>query len=432
MYKKIAQHPTRARRPMPGTLEQDGVIEPGEAQAIYDAFTQQLEAAHEAVAELQAATRPTGSRAPGRACTRRRWTYRARQTPAISVETLREIGLKMTDLPASLNVHPRLKRVIQAAAQGDRGRRRHRLGDGRAAGVRLAAGRGLPGPAVAARTSAAAPSASATPSSTTSSTERALHPAASTSRPKQAQFEVYRQPALRGGRAGLRVRLQPGRPELLIIWEAQFGDFANGAQVYHRPVHQLGREQVAAHVAAWSCLLPHGYEGQGPEHSSARLERFLQLYAEDNIQVVYPSTPAQLLPPAAPAGAPRLPQAADRHDAQDRCCGTSGASRTLEELVAGPSFHGVLDETPPSEADRRSSGWCCAAARSTTTCCRRARSRARRQGGARPARAAGPVPGGGARGRAAALPQRRRVGLVPGGAAEHGGWYFVGAAAPRT
>ncbi len=141
-------------------------------------------------------------------------------------------------------------------------------------------------------------------------------------------------------------------PNTLVIWEAQFGDFANGAQVLIDQFISSG-ETKWGRLCGLTLLLPHGYEGQGPEHSSARLERFLQLCAEDNMQVLVPSTPAQAYhmlrrQMVRPMRRPMIvmsPKSLLRHKL---------AVSTLEDLAEG-TFQPVLpevDDLDPKKVDR--------------------------------------------------------------------------------
>jgi 2-oxoglutarate dehydrogenase E1 component len=132
------------------------------------------------------------------------------------------------------------------------------------------------------------------------------------------------------------------RPDFLVIWEAQFGDFANGAQVVIDQFITSG-EHKWGRLSGLTMLLPHGYEGQGPEHSSARLERFMQLCAEHNFQVCIPTTPAQVfhmlrrqaLRPMRRPLVVMSPKWILRHQL---------ATSTLEELAEGQFYNVLTDE----------------------------------------------------------------------------------------
>ena len=164
----------------------------------------------------------------------------------------------------------------------------------------------------------------------------------------KASFAVYNSPLSENAAVGFEYGYTVHAPEALVLWEAQFGDFANGAQVI---IDQF----LAAARAKWRqepalvLLLPHGYEGQGPEHSTARLERFLQLFAEGNLRVANPTTAAQyfhlLRRQAMSLASDRRPLVVMTPKSLLR---NPLAASTLDELAAG-AFQAVLDDPRRAE-----------------------------------------------------------------------------------
>ncbi|RME20573.1 MAG: 2-oxoglutarate dehydrogenase E1 component [Deltaproteobacteria bacterium] len=169
--------------------------------------------------------------------------------------------------------------------------------------------------------------------------------------PGQARFQVYDSMLSEAGVLGFEFGYTLDYPETLVLWEAQFGDFANGAQIIIDNFI-MATEQKWDRCSGLVMLLPHGYEGQGPEHSSARLERFLQLCAEENIVVANCTTPANFFHLLRRQVLWRLrkplihlsPKSLLRHP---RC------TSTLDELASG-RFRRVLEDpdVPPEQASR--------------------------------------------------------------------------------
>ena len=172
-------------------------------------------------------------------------------------------------------------------------------------------------------------------------------------REQQETIEIIDSPLSEYGVLGFEYGYAMARPGALVLWEAQFGDFANGAQVVIDQFISAG-ESKWLRMSGLVLLLPHGYEGQGPEHSSARLERFLQCCAEDNIQVVNCTTPAnyfhvlrrQLHRPFRKPLIVMAPKSLLRHKM---------AVSKLSDMSNGTHFHRVLycDELPSEPGDAR-------------------------------------------------------------------------------
>ncbi|MBX3596482.1 MAG: 2-oxoglutarate dehydrogenase E1 component [Rhizobiaceae bacterium] len=208
---------------------------------------------------------------------------------AVPVKTLKEIGKKLTEIPKDFEVHKTIARFLD--------NRRQAIETGE--GIDWATAEALAFGSILLDGNPIRLSGQDSERGTFSQRHSVLYDQRDENRyiplnnlsPAQAGYEVINSMLSEEAVLGFEYGYSLAEPKALTLWEAQFGDFANGAQVVFDQFISSG-ERKWLRMSGLVCLLPHGYEGQGPEHSSARLERFLQLCAEDNMQVAYCTTPA--------------------------------------------------------------------------------------------------------------------------------------------
>jgi 2-oxoglutarate dehydrogenase E1 component len=208
----------------------------------------------------------------------------------ISAEEIARIGEKLASYPPGFHIHPKIKKLLEQRAEMAHGKRAFDYGMAEALAFGSLLVQGTP----------VRLSGQDSKRGTFNQRHSVLIDIENEDEyvplnhiaPKQAKYEVYNSILSEAGVLGFEYGYSRDYPESLVLWEAQFGDFANGAQVVIDQFISSGEDKWGL-LTGLVLLLPHGYEGQGPEHSSARIERYLQLAARDNMQVCQPSNAAQ-------------------------------------------------------------------------------------------------------------------------------------------
>ncbi len=338
MYKKIRQQPTTLEI-YSKKLIAEGVITEGEAEKIKADWRARLEAEYEAgqAYKPNKADWLDGRWAGMKAVASTQDDVRRGETGA-STALLKEIGRKLTDLPADFYAHKTILRFLE--------NRRKAIDTGE--GIDWATGESLAFALTLNDGNRVRLSGQDVERGTFSQrhsvlidqeNERRYKPL-SHIREGQGRYEVINSMLSEEAVLGFEYGYSLSEPNALTLWEAQFGDFANGAQVLFDQFISSG-ERKWLRMSGLVCLLPHGYEGQGPEHSSARLERFLQMCAEDNMQIANCSTPAnyfhilrrQLKREFRKPLILMTPKSLLRH---------KRAVSRLDEMAEGTSFHRIL------------------------------------------------------------------------------------------
>ncbi len=283
MYEQVVQHPT-VRELFANRLIEEGIVTNNDVQARMQLVEERL---RRALHEVENRGRVEATVAMSASAI---FNPPVRQPEPVSLEQLKHINEGLTTLPDGFKLHPKLGRWIQ--------KRRDGFGAGHM--VDWAHAEALAFGSILREGTPIRMTGQDAERGTFSQRHLVLHHFETGERftplqalpQAQASFAVYNSPLSEAGVLGFEYGFSIHAPETLVLWEAQFGDFSNGGQVI---IDQF----LVSGFAKWGqqpslvMLLPHGYEGQGPEHSSARLERFLQLAADNNIRVVNCTTAAQ-------------------------------------------------------------------------------------------------------------------------------------------
>jgi 2-oxoglutarate dehydrogenase E1 component len=347
MYKRINAHPG-TRKLYAERLEQEGVIQPGEADAMIAEYRAAMDKGHHTNKTiLSNYKRPFAI--DWTLYMGRHWTVGYEST--VPLERLKALGVASTSVPEGFTLHPRVQKVMaerRAMAEGkqplDWG-----MGETLAYATLLDEGHGvrLSGEDVGRGTFTHRHAV--LHDQNREKWDAGIYVPLQHLKDGQPTFEVIDSVLSEYGVLGFEYGYSTSDPGRLVLWEAQFGDFANVGQVVIDQFIAAG-EVKWGRICGLVLLLPHGYEGQGPEHSSARPERFLQLCAEHNMQVCVPTTPAQvfhllrrqLLRPYRKPLIVLTPKSLLRH---------KEAVSTLEEL-AGGRFDTVIGEVEKIEPDK--------------------------------------------------------------------------------
>src|SRR6266852_3248026 len=288
MYKAIRAHPSTLEI-YAKKLVGEGVVTDGEVEKMRADWRARLDAELEASQGYKANSADwlDGRWADIKAA--RDYEGPRRGQTGVAIETLKEIGEKITAVPKGFHVHRTIQRFLDARAKA--------ITTGE--GIDWATAEALAFCSILLDGRPVRLSGQDTERGTFSQRHSVLidqenedrYTPFNHLREGQARFEVINSMLSEEAVVGFEYGYSLAEPEALTLWEAQFGDFANGAQVVFDQFVSSG-ERKWLRMSGLVCLLPHGYEGQGPEHSSARLERFLQMCAEDNMQVANCTTPA--------------------------------------------------------------------------------------------------------------------------------------------